>query len=198
MSDSKPCFRCKTAPRAGRASYCKPCIAQYDKVRKANLGVMASDGKPCARCGVAPRPVLGRPYCRPCSRERARERKEQRLPCGRCGVNRSIQKSHYCYRCSRDVWLRRAYGISVDEYDAMVAVQSGKCASCGCAPPTSFDRNPETGYRLGPQTTLDVDHDHATGRVRGLLCNRCNRGIGVFADSPERLRLAAAYLERTA
>ena len=58
--------------------------------------------------------------------------------------------------------------------------QGGLCAICG---------------RKQPEKWLAVDHDHETGVIRGLLCSRCNSGLGQFKDNPDRLRLAADYLE---
>lgn len=80
------------------------------------------------------------------------------------------------------------YGLTPERYDEMLAQQGAACAICG---------HPETTihYSSGKVRTLAVDHDHATGIVRGLLCGRCNRALGLFADDPERLRKAALYLE---
>lgn len=62
--------------------------------------------------------------------------------------------------------------------------QDGRCAVCA-----------KPGEILGKRsTTLHVDHDHDTGQIRGLLCQDCNLGLGIFADSPDRLMAAAAYL----
>jgi len=83
----------------------------------------------------------------------------------------------------RDAFLRRTHGIGEAEYQARLAAQEHKCAICG-APP-----KPEKTF------SLDVDHDHSTNEVRGLLCNACNQGLGYFKDNPERLRAAALYLE---
>lgn len=77
--------------------------------------------------------------------------------------------------------LKRRFGITSDEYDSMLESQGGVCAICGEADPT--------GRRLA------VDHNHETGEVRGLLCIRCNRGIGNFKDSPALLQAAAEYLQ---
>jgi hypothetical protein len=76
--------------------------------------------------------------------------------------------------------LKRKYGIALHEYDYRLKLQMGRCAICGREP----------GKRR-----LDVDHDHKTKKVRGLLCHRCNRGLPWFSDDPGVLRSAAHYLE---
>ena len=64
----------------------------------------------------------------------------------------------------------------------MVEIQNGKCAICGAA--QRLDR------------AQCVDHSHATGAVRGILCDECNKGLGCFKDDTELLRKAAYYLEQ--
>lgn len=81
----------------------------------------------------------------------------------------------------------RRYGLTVAEHDAMVQAQGNRCAICGDPP----DPN---GIRASSR--LHVDHDHDTGAVRGLLCNRCNRGVGYFRDAAGLMRKAAQYIER--
>lgn len=76
--------------------------------------------------------------------------------------------------------LRRKYGITVEQYHAMAEAQGQVCAICG----GSVERR------------FHVDHCHASGVVRGLLCQFCNTGLGMFRDEPDRLRSAAEYLER--
>jgi len=71
----------------------------------------------------------------------------------------------------------RKYGVSLADYDAMLVAQNGACAVC---------KSPAS-------KTLDIDHDHASGRVRGLLCTSCNRMIGHAGDDAERLLAAATY-----
>lgn len=87
-------------------------------------------------------------------------------------------------RKRQDEKLRYYFGITVEQYDAMLEEQGHVCAIC---------KQPERSKRY---VRLCVDHCHATGGNRGLLCNRCNRGVGLFGDSPENLRSAARYLER--
>lgn len=74
--------------------------------------------------------------------------------------------------------LRDRYGITVEDYNDLLIEQDSKCAICSRTVVGS----------------LDVDHDHSTGEVRGLLCNRCNTGLGNFKDNPESLINAANYL----
>jgi hypothetical protein len=80
--------------------------------------------------------------------------------------------------------LKRTYGITQAVKDRRQRQQFGCCAICG--------KPPEPGKKL------HVDHDHATGEVRGLLCDLCNRGLGFFKDNPQALRNAARYLEEPA
>lgn len=93
------------------------------------------------------------------------------------------------YRASRGPTLRSAenlrnkYGMTPDEYDALLTAQNGRCAIC--------DRLPSDNARHG---RLYVDHHHASGKVRGLLCDQCNRAIGLLQDSPDVIMAAAAYL----
>jgi len=81
--------------------------------------------------------------------------------------------------------LRKSYGLTVEQYEAMRAAQLFSCKICG---------EPEWAQ---PKGKLHVDHCHATNKVRGLLCDACNRGIGVFKDSPALLVAAANYLKET-
>ena len=73
------------------------------------------------------------------------------------------------------------YGLTRDELAALLA-QHGVCAIC----------QTDKWGKKGPQ----IDHDHVTGAVRGVLCSNCNNGLGRFKDDPARLRAAAAYLEQ--
>lgn len=94
----------------------------------------------------------------------------------------------YCSEKCRveNSYLTRMYGITKADYDTMEAEQEGKCAICR-----------EFNFAMGTYHTgkLMVDHDHDSGKVRGLLCHNCNRGIGLFKDSPEVASAAAQYLQ---
>ena len=82
----------------------------------------------------------------------------------------------------RQSYLKRKYGTTIAEYDRMFEEQYGVCAICGEARPD--------------ERTLHVDHDHATGSVRGLLCFRCNNALGDLRDDLELFQRAADYLDR--
>lgn len=77
------------------------------------------------------------------------------------------------------------YGLTVEDYDRMLAEQSGRCALCGKPP------NPN-GVRAASK--LHADHCHNSGRSRALLCLNCNHGLGCFDDDPDLLERAAAYI----
>jgi len=83
---------------------------------------------------------------------------------------------------AREDHLQRTFGITVADYEGMLEAQGGGCAICG--------RPPRRG------SSLHVDHDHVTGQVRGLLCFKCNGGLGQFGDDLEQLSRAVGYLTR--
>jgi len=86
------------------------------------------------------------------------------------------------YRFRRNQQLRRYYGITLEDYEKLLAKQGGGCAICG---------------KMEDLHAMPVDHCHKTNKFRGVLCHWCNKGLGQFFDSPETLRKAAAYLDRT-
>lgn len=83
----------------------------------------------------------------------------------------------------RNEGFKRTYGITVADYDKMFELQKGNCAICG-EHQSKFERR------------FDIDHCHETGKIRGLCCIRCNRGLGLFKDKPLLLKNAIAYLEK--
>lgn len=162
--------------------------------------------KTCAHCGVDfYDPPSGHRVC--CSKEcgtalRYKPVKDrmanQEKPCILCKVVKPFSDFHssssrvdgvgvYCracftdkyYRSRRSLIIEKRYGLSEGEYMRMHRRQGGRCLIC----------------RKKTLKKLYVDHDHKTGAVRGLLCNRCNMGLGYFNDNPEDLKSAVRYLE---
>ena len=88
---------------------------------------------------------------------------------------------------SRALQLKRAYGITLEEYDAMILSQNGVCSICG---------EKEIVVMRGIKQSLSVDHCHSTNRIRGLLCSKCNRGIGAFGDNIDIMVSAISYLKQ--
>ena len=81
--------------------------------------------------------------------------------------------------------LKTKYGLTVAGFDTMLAGQGGACAICGTS-----------DFSSGRAGRPAVDHDHDTGAIRGLLCLRCNVGLGAFKERADLIRAAAGYLEK--
>lgn len=123
-------------------------------------------GKPCPRGHVAERFVIRR-QCTVCN-----------------GINGRAWNRAKTAEFRRAGKLRAKYGMTLSDFDAMLARQGGCCKCCGGATPK--DRN---GWQ--------VDHCHNTGRVRGILCARCNHAIGHAGDSVETLQAMIEYLRQS-
>lgn len=131
----------------------------------------------CDACRLVHRRLVGRDRARQ-ARQRPEFREQQREASRRYReanpekVKATLRRGHERH------YRRRTYGLTCAEFAAMAMEQGLACAICG---------------RIGE---LHVDHDHATGRVRALLCGRCNKGLGLFGESPEALSAAIEYLAR--
>jgi NMD protein affecting ribosome stability and mRNA decay len=129
--------------------------------------------KPCPRCGEA-KPLTefysngAGTYCKPCTK---------------ADVARWVRKNPEQFRqTQRRSILKRKYGLTEQDVENMLAAQDSACLICAAS-------LHDAGFT--------VDHDHITGRVRGLLCSRCNRLIGLLRDDPAVVRRAASCLRRT-
>lgn len=152
----------------------------------------ASYSRHCTRCGI-PKPLTEfykasrftdghQRYCAMCAREARRE-----WTAANPGVayRRQLAKDPNYHA---DIKLMRNYGITRQQYDDMLAAQRGVCVICGKA----NNRTKKMGDR-----PLAVDHCHATGRVRGLLCNRCNTALSII-ENPELLSAMLDYVKEPA
>lgn len=129
------------------------------------------------RSALADSPRKG--YCRDC--ERAYH--EARQTSAEVREARRADKRKYARSDrSRELRLGKLYGITLADYEAMLDAQGRCCAICSTDKPG------------GNAKHWHVDHCHSTGRVRGLLCSRCNLAIGQFNDDPELLIRACVYL----
>lgn len=138
------------------------------------------------------------------------------MTCVECNVKPSIYKSkNLCKSCYARLWrkkhkvhlrnydkkyrsqphvidkvygktLKSNYGISIEVYEDLYKQQNGKCAIC----------NIKGTKRRSTKVRLIVDHNHKTGKIRQLLCGKCNTGLGHLQDSPGILKSALRYLRK--
>ena len=114
-------------------------------------------------------------WCRPCVRAYYKIHRHSNV-FGNASYRKAFKKNNLTRKCKR-------LGISADEFTRLYKLQDGKCALCEIDQGECIKR-------------FAIDHDHATGIVRGLLCDKCNRGIGLLNDSPSILIKAAEYVQR--
>lgn len=155
--------------------WCKNCL------RKARKNVPPGK-KFCTICKEAkdieefhPDVVHGKPritsWCEPCNKKRTND----------------LNRARYDPREGRSQHLHYTYGITLEEYEAMLRQQGGVCAIC---------KQPETYLhpRWKTPNNLVVDHNHKTGKIRALLCQHCNRALGLLRDDIEFTKTVLQYL----
>lgn len=178
----------RTEQRCPSCGCTLPLSAFGTRARRGRIEV-ATHCRECERKRNRSRYLLPEPTCsavRPCGREDC-----SRCYCRAWGLKRrtdpSMHQRHLAVK--RRGRLQSRFGMTEDDYEALLRAQAGTCAVC---------RRPETApdRRADRTKALAVDHDHATGEVRGLLCGRCNNAIGLMRDDPALLSRAAEYLNR--
>lgn len=135
--------------------------------------------KPCKACGVTFQPFAGgNLYCDNC----------------KAVVNRKNHAAHQRkwradnperHARTKANWDLKRFGMTLDDYNLRLQEQGCRCAICGTDKPKG----------RGVTRIFAVDHCHASGRVRALLCHRCNGALGMVSDNPEILRRMIAYLK---
>lgn len=149
-------------------------------------------GKPCAQCGGLLK-YTASAKCVPCMHEQNAERRREKYR-ENPEVARETSRRWWrsVPRTKRAQWARNSsrrtkYNLEPDQFAALLDSQHGVCAICYEA----LRRDDGSGGVLRPV----VDHDHRTGAVRGLLCDRCNHALGHLRDNAEIARRAALYLQ---
>ena len=181
---SKRCTKCGVE---------KPLEAFYGPRHRLGHGATANQCKECHRTErygppVEPVSVAPNKQCSNCKAVKSREdfgncRSSSDGKQSQCRVCQHGRRRHVTPEQHRANNLRKLYGITLADYTRMLDDQDRGCAICGSVTPGRKEKH------------FHVDHDHVTGRVRGLLCERCNVGIGYFG-SPDHLDKAADYLRR--
>lgn len=192
----KQCYTCKetkntqefhkdTQKLDGLSSYCKVCLLSKNKKRRSSIPrnqsiILLNENKICVKCklnqDLSQFYLSGigngrRTECRKCCSEIARIHRKnsgyKNPPKGK------IRQKNHSLKCN--------YGIDLNKYNEILLQQNGNCLIC---------KKNQSEFKNG----LFVDHCHETGIVRGLLCGRCNTGLGMFFDNPDFLISASKYI----
>lgn len=159
----------------------------YKKCRKCGIQMLISDFPPDSRAqgGTAAN-------CRKCKEVAHKKWRDRNIEHVRETSRTEARKRSYNQRnpeahrlAVKKARIKRDYGITYDDLVRMVDEQGNKCAICG----TQFS---ERGWGAAAK---QIDHDHETGKVRGILCLKCNRGLGLFEENERRMVAAIAYLK---
>jgi hypothetical protein len=183
------CAQCKAVERNRKSAYCAACAHARHVARRGPLLCRS-----CRKAEQLPK-GSGTYFCRECFDERARTKAARSLEYHANWRAKNREKANSYTRAYREkpkyqnnkaaIQRKYEYGIQQHEFMALVLQQNKACAICSEV--CQVDEGP-------PHLRICVDHNHATGKVRALLCRKCNLAIGALRDSPQLAEKAAAYL----
>ena len=207
VPDTKQCKTCglvKSASEYSKAfnrevrrfylqSECKSCVRLRSERHRRAKGMekrvpheIATGFKTCIACKIE---KPGSEF--PVSLDRSRDKQYQHGNCKKCEQEKSKERRHANLAVFKERRMKtdrlKKFGLLHEDYLKMAKEQNNLCAIC--------DR-PEINTFIGVVRCLSVDHDHVTGKVRGLLCFKCNVSIGKFDESIEILEKAITYLKK--
>jgi len=173
----KPCKRGHVTPRYTKASTCVQCQRVLN-IKREDLDLSRVNKK------------AERHHARRTAYEAGQTTYTPAEPCKHGHMLRWVSTNN-CVQCDTDARqrhkisgklsrIKKEYGLNKDQYFALVAKHNGRCAVCMEQPESNF--------------SLHIDHCHDTGSVRGLLCQQCNQGIGLFKENPSLMQAAINYL----
>jgi hypothetical protein len=146
-------------------------------------------GKPCRKCGRTERYLSGNKPCVYCVKENSTRRSTTKRK-EWCRLNKekinSTNRGRYHSLTEEEKVLRNRkqtvsyYGLTLEDYKVILEAQNGVCAICSKV----------------PEGNLHIDHNHTTKEVRGLLCGKCNRAIGLLNDDVSLFSKAITYLNK--
>lgn len=185
----KRCCRCKQyklfssfssnkSTKDGYGFYCKPCDKESRRQRKARRA--SKEEAVAFRQDLEDRGILFQ--CTKCKEKKTALNFSYRRNTEKPTLNTSV-----CKTCNNDRLRIRKFGVDPITYFSMLDKQDEKCAICRIDYEDAHERYGKI---------FAVDHCHSTGKVRALLCVKCNNGLGAFEDNPDWMRLAAEYVEK--
>lgn len=184
---SSVCLNCNADFPENRKRYCSPECSQQKRAKDRVLR-LENYVRVCKDCSRTPEEVeFGKHpktidrlsiVCKPCNRIRIKASMAKYSPEKLAEIDERRKSDPY-----KSANLMRDFGVDLDFYNRLLSQQRNKCAIC--INNFTVDDFPQ------------VDHDHATGKVRGLLCRTCNMGLGMFKDDIDKLEQATNYLNRT-
>lgn len=153
---------------------CKQCVK--DKIYLPDKTCIIDNKKECSKCGEI-KDIF-------CFDKRINRKSGVQSACRKC---RASYPKNACPKRIREYDLLKTYGISTKDFEELLLSQNNCCAICNIN---------QDELKNNKKKFLCVDHCHTTGKIRGLLCDNCNRGIGLLGDDLDTLESAVAYLAR--